>query len=352
MIQYQSDRYLLRDILKQVSRSFYLTLAVLPANVSKQIGLAYLFARAADTVADTGQIDRHARLLCLHQLKSQFLQDHLQWDAIRAIQTRMAPLQRHRGEQLLLARLEACFQLYQRLDRPDQTAIREVLLILMSGMEMDLTIFPGDTEATLTALPTFTDLDQYTYRVAGCVGEFWTNMIWAHCPRISQVWDRESKVKIGICYGKGLQLTNILRDLPQDLRRGRCYIPLSLLEEVGLQPQDLLDVRANTQFRPILRRLLGVALEHLDQGWLYTLSIPRREVRLRLACMWPILIGLRTLSILSLSENVLDPTRTHKVSRCEIYRILATTALTGGSSYAGTAYWGHFRKMVGCAELR
>ena len=39
------ERYLLHDVLKQVSRSFYLTLAVLPGCVAKQVGLAYLFAR-------------------------------------------------------------------------------------------------------------------------------------------------------------------------------------------------------------------------------------------------------------------------------------------------------------------
>ena len=53
---------LLHGILKQVSRSFYLTLNVLPANVRDQMGLSYLFARAADTIADTDLISRAQRL--------------------------------------------------------------------------------------------------------------------------------------------------------------------------------------------------------------------------------------------------------------------------------------------------
>ena len=60
-------------------------------------------------------------------------------------------------------------------------------------------------------------------------------------------------VPIGIRYGKGLQLVNILRDLPQDLQKGRCYVPLSLLHEVGLQPKDLLHLESFPVFRPILR---------------------------------------------------------------------------------------------------
>ena len=50
------------DLLKRVSRSFYLSLAVLPASVRPILGLAYLFARAADTIADTRLIDRELRI--------------------------------------------------------------------------------------------------------------------------------------------------------------------------------------------------------------------------------------------------------------------------------------------------
>ena len=342
-----SERHLLRDILKRVSRSFYLTMAVLPDGVSKQVGLAYLFARAADSIADTCQVDRSARVLCLRQLKSQFLLDYLNWDEIVGVQTMMAPLQNSPGERALLEQLENCFRLFHSLEYQDQHEIRQLLPTLISGMEMDLTVFPGESEERVTALPTMADLDMYIYRVAGCVGVFWTNVMCTRLPRMRRRWDPESKGAIGIRFGKGLQLTNILKDLPKDLRRGRCYIPQTVLEEVGLQPQDLLDKRNISKFGPVLQKLVGIALAHLDQGWFYTLSIPRMEVRLRLACMWPILIALRSLHLLTTSKNVLDPAETLKISRLEVYRIMLITTLTGGSGYPGTAYWGHFRKAIG-----
>ena len=55
-------------LLKSVSRTFYLSLAVLPAAVRPTIGLAYLFARAADTIADTRLIERRARITHLAAL--------------------------------------------------------------------------------------------------------------------------------------------------------------------------------------------------------------------------------------------------------------------------------------------
>jgi len=59
----------LNDLLKNVSRSFYLTLRVLPGAVRPQIGLAYLLARATDTIADTDIISVGERLDGLRRLR-------------------------------------------------------------------------------------------------------------------------------------------------------------------------------------------------------------------------------------------------------------------------------------------
>lgn len=96
---------------------------------------------------------------------------------------------------------------------------------------------------------------------------------------------------IGVRFGKGLQLTNIVKDIARDLHHGRCYVPEPLLREVGLTTADLLDPDSLPRFRPVLMRLIRMAMEHLDQGWMYTMAIPRLEIRQRLACMWPILLA-------------------------------------------------------------
>jgi farnesyl-diphosphate farnesyltransferase len=87
-------------------------------------------------------------------------------------------------------------------------------------------------------------------------------------------------------------------------------------------------------------------MDHLDQGWLYTTAIPRREFRLRLACMWPILFAGATLQLVSASPDLLDPSVTLKIPRGQVYRIMALTTLTGASSSLWTAYWGHLRKQI------
>ena len=340
-----TSRILLRDVLKQVSRSFYLTLIVVPGRVRDQMGVAYLFARTADTIADTDLIDRGRRLECLNQFRDQFTGEHVHWDAVRGIQATLTPHQSESGERALLERLEDCFRLYLEFLPGDRERIRQLMTTLTNGMVMDLTVFPGDSAHEVTALKTMADLDTYIYYVAGCVGEFWTEMMCAHLPSLAR-WDKHEMAKIGIRFGKGLQLTNVLKDVARDLQRGRCYLPATLLGEAKLEPKDLLQKEKLASLKPILRILIASARGHLDQGWRYTMAVPRREVRLRLACMWPILFAGETLQLVSASPDLLDPTVNVKMTRGHVYRLMALTSLTGACGVLWTAYWGRLRKML------
>jgi farnesyl-diphosphate farnesyltransferase len=135
-------------------------------------------------------------------------------------------------------------------------------------------------------------------------------------------------------FGKGLQLVNILRDLPADLRQGRCYLPATKLQGFGLEPSELLQREAEPKFRPLYHSYLDLASEHLAAGWGYTNALPRSNIRVRLACAWPILIGVRTLARLRV-ENVLDAGRRMKISRAEVRDIFVRSIL----SYPFSGRW-------------
>ncbi|MBS0178881.1 MAG: squalene/phytoene synthase family protein [Nitrospira sp.] len=332
-------------MLKQVSRSFYLTLNVLPSDVRDEMGLAYLFARAADTIADTGLIGREQRLQYLNMFRAQFAGDEVQPQAVQAIQSALLPHQTDSAERVLLQRLPECLALFRQFDQGDRERIRWLMEVLPNGMEMDLTRFPGSSANELTALERPDELDRYTYFVAGCVGEFWTRMVCAHRPAMAH-WDVDQMSTIGVRFGKGLQLTNIVKDLARDLHNGRCYVPTQWLDEVGLKPADLLKPESLPTFRPILLRMIRQAVEHLDQGWIYTMALPRLEIRQRLACMWPILLAGETLKRVAMAPDLLNSTVNVKAPRSVVYRVMALTTFTGGCGYVGTAYWGRLRKQI------
>ncbi len=309
------------DLLKSVSRSFYLTLRVLPTKIRFPIGLAYLLARITDTIADTGLIPVEKKLQALQALRERILgltEAPLDFGELALQQA--APAERE-----LLEKCEASLALLQKLTPADLHLVRNVLSMITSGQELDLQRFTRASRERIVALSTDRELDDYTYRVAGCVGEFWTKICRLHLfPRA--VLDDTFLLESGVRFGKGLQLVNILRDLPADLRHGRCYLPTESLSVAGLKPEDLLQP-AN---EPRLRRLYGTYLDraqaHLLAGWAYTNAIPQWNVRLRLACSWPILIGMETLKLLR-SGNALDPQQHIKVSRRQVRLLMLRSVL-------------------------
>jgi farnesyl-diphosphate farnesyltransferase len=200
-----------------------------------------------------------------------------------------------------------------------------VLEIITSGQELDVQRFAGASRENVIALRTQEELDDYTYRVAGCVGEFWTRMCRAHLfPRAPL--DDQSLLANGVRFGKGLQLVNILRDLPADLQQGRGYLPADDLANLQLRPGDLLRPEAEKRLRPLYDRELDLADAHLLAGWAYTVALPRSCMRVKLACAWPILIGCETLDLLR-SNAVLQPGRRIKLPRPQIRRLMARSVL-------------------------
>ena len=317
------------DLLKRVSRSFYLTLRILPQAIKPQLGLAYLLARATDTVADTDRIflakrqqvlsdfSRSIHAVCTGQTPcipdfSEFL--HLCKTSLSA---------KNDDELTLLENFEILLGMLGKFSDGDREKIRVVLETITHGQQMDLQLFHKTIPSTV-ALATDVELDTYTYEVAGCVGEFWTQLCLTHVfPHVKL--NRKQLLADAVRFGKGLQLVNILRDLSEDLTRGRCYIPEQALARHGLAPKDLLEQGTMHRFRPLYDEYLKQAEEHLRAGWRYTTSLPFGCVRIRLACAWPILIGMKTLHLLR-HHNVLSSERI-KITRWEIYLLIVKTIL-------------------------
>ena len=310
----------LNELLRATSRSFYLTLRVLPSSIRPQIGLAYLLARTTDTIADTELVPLDQRIEALQRLRERIL-DQVGTPLNFGV---LAEQQGSDAEKLLLENVEAAVASLRRFSGPDQALIREVLRMITSGQELDLRRFAGAVTGgptrKIVALETEAQLDDYTYRVAGCVGEFWTKICRAHLfPRAPL--DEKRFLFDGIRFGKGLQLVNILRDLPADLKKGRCYLPTETLEPAGLRPETLLSEVNEAKFLPFFHRYLDEAEAHLRAGMDYTKTLPFGQGRVRLACAWPILIGMKTVKKLR-QANVNQLQQRVKVSRGEVRGII------------------------------
>ena len=340
-------RRLLEGLLRGVSRSFYLTLRVLPSSLRQPVGLAYLLARAADTIADTRLLSPGRRLDHLLAFRHQ-LEGPASLEPLQEIEEELTEKQSVPEERELLRSLPAAFSLLAELPEPDRYLVREVVRSLTRGMETDLITFPAEGAGVVGCIEDAAALDRYIYQVAGCVGEFWTAITMAHQPAL-KAWDRQPMSETGVAFGKALQLTNVLRDVPRDLREGRCYLPRADLAAIGMSPEELLDPAKGTAARPVLVAWLQVAMEYYASAEQYLLAIPRKSLRLRLAVLWPILIGLATLARLARNERWLDPACSSRVGRRWVYLTLALSWPGGYSNRILRTWIARLRRQVEAA---
>ncbi|MFL2984589.1 MAG: phytoene/squalene synthase family protein [Candidatus Poseidoniaceae archaeon] len=317
------------NLLKTTSRSFYPTLKYLPKKVRGQIGLLYLLARVADTIADSksGETDELLRLLRDYN-------DVAQGKAIDLPDfSRLAEIQENQHEAELLLNVQDVVDGLMVYSEEDRGRMLECLDIIVGGQILDLERFgPAKEGGVLSALNDNSELDDYTFRVAGCVGVFWTKMSLAHL--ITLPSEKETVFfEKGTRFGKALQMINILRDIPEDLRFGRCYIPEQELAKHDLKPEDLFDSNNIEKFRPLYDEYLDLTNEHLDAAIEYIKMLPETQFRLKASCMLPVLVGQRTVTLLR-DGNILDSSDRIKVTRDEMKsyarKLLRALIIPGG----------------------
>jgi farnesyl-diphosphate farnesyltransferase len=294
-------------LLKSVSRSFYLSIRLLPAKVRAPIAIAYLLARTSDTIADTPGANALLRLRRLGDFEG-LVRGTPSPHAIAAIQRDIVP--EHRGERALIAALPEVLESFSKLEMWNWKETSELLGNIIRGQGNDLETFndPG----RVIALPDESALDDYIYLVAGCVGEWWTRVCFHHLPDYARV-PEEHLTPLASAFGKALQLVNILRDMPEDLAAGRCYLPADELRDAGVEP-DVLG-RAPAEAQPVYTRWLARARELLADGRSYIASIRTR--RIRIACYIPWRLGTATLDLLEKRPPILTGERV-KVPRSAV----------------------------------
>jgi farnesyl-diphosphate farnesyltransferase len=219
----------LDSILEGTSRSFYLSLKELPRAIRPQVSLLYMLARTSDTIADSEGGEPKELMEALESYD-----DFTQGRSSDAPElSSFSQFQTNKSEGLLLKNVEAVVSRIERFSDSDQEAIRSCLGIIISGQILDLNRF-SLAEEDIASIEKDDQLDDYAYRVAGSVGEFWTRMSLTHLFKLDSEKEKELFEK-GIRFGKSLQMINILRDIPSDLALGRCYIPRKSLEEHKLK---------------------------------------------------------------------------------------------------------------------
>ena len=245
-------------LLKKLARTFALSLRILPASIRPTLSLAYMLARASDSIADASTAPPFQRLALLRALPDSYPE-------------KSPDLGLSSNERDLVVRLP---DLLKALDAmPDATEIKEAWRVILRGQIFDLERFetPAESETPKPLSPE--ELVEYTQLVAGSVGEFWTRMCFRHIPNYATK-PLEEMLLLARTFGQGLQMVNILRDRRRDAESARIYIP-------------------DERFYPEMQR----AWELLKAGELYSSAVTPRA--LRAACKLPFDLARQTLALVA-----------------------------------------------------
>jgi farnesyl-diphosphate farnesyltransferase len=311
---YQGDLKYQARILPGVSRTFALTIPVLPGRLAEVVTNAYLLCRLADTIEDDIGLDNEQK----SDFHRRFVSVVEGNDDAESFAAALAPLLSSRvlpDERDLVTNAAKVIRVTHGLSAREQEALTRCVRIMCSGMP------EFQRNKSLKGLGDLDELGDYCYVVAGVVGEMLTELFCVHCPELRS--RREELMRLAVSFGQGLQMTNILKDIWDDRLAATCWLPRSVFMNGDFELERLDEFHDTEAFRAGMEQLISVAHGHLRNAFEYTCNIPAREVGIRRFCLWA--LGLAVLTLRKICRN---PGFTSgdqvKVSR----RTVRTTVLT------------------------
>jgi farnesyl-diphosphate farnesyltransferase len=329
------DHQLCRDALPRVSRTFALSIEALPDELRDAVRAAYLLCRVVDTIEDGDGLGVHQRLRLFDEFERVLGSD--QADPSRLEQDcRELMLGVDAAERSLCLRAGAVFRVFRGLPLAQRQAIRPWVEEMAHGMREHVLRAGPDGRLRIGSLP---ELERYCYFVAGTVGRLLTELFCQALGPASSA-GRSTLDELGVSFGIGLQLVNVVKDVAEDWERGACFVPRQLVAEAGIAFEQLLEPRHREQALQVVDALCDRARHHLERAKRYTELWPLPEgAPMRLFCTVPLALALATLRELDGSDRTLRIGTGPKLSREAVLRILEDAGRAVYSNRALEALW-------------
>lgn len=288
-----------KAILGSVSRTFALTIPLLPPAIEIVVGNTYLLCRIVDTIEDAAEISPKEK----QGLSKLFLDAVLGTIPIESFVTPcLGALKGYSNadELDLITHTPTVLRILRTFSSQDQAAISRCVAIMSEGMSH---FHERQTHAGLKDLAEFED---YCYVVAGVVGELLTTIFGRHSPEFAKhIYGKE---QLALAFGQALQMTNILKDSPEDRARGVSWKPAQMSQT----------------------ELLKIAYKKLQDSLHYILLIPKKEVGMRRFCFLAFGLAVMTLDKIARREEFSDKV-VIKLSRNTVWMFYGFTKFAASS---------------------
>lgn len=279
-------------ILRDVSRTFALTIPQLPGRLQTVVGNAYLLCRIADTIEDSPALSI-AQKLRFSETFAEIVEGTRAIDGFGDELADALTRGNLTAERDLVRNTARAIRITHSFSEAERGALSRCVRIMTGGME-------EFQEGQFTdGLRDIAHLDAYCYHVAGVVGEMLCELFCAYSPEVAK--NREHLAALAVSFGQGLQMTNILKDIWDDKARNVVWLPRAVFDAHGFDLHEL-GVRTRDEgFRKGLFELIAVAHGHLENAKAYTLLIPKSEPGIRKFCLWA--IGMAVLTLRRIHAN-------------------------------------------------
>lgn len=322
-----------RAMLPKVSRTFAACIGLLPPGLEFEVLVAYLLCRIADTAEDCELLAPERKAELLRAFAAEVERDGSDASALAAV------FATPRNDDEDLARhADRALRCYAALGQRQRDAIRPWVLEMCEGMAAFALDHPGAAPGHVDALDTVEDLERYCYIVAGTVGHLLTELFRLHHHRVT---DRHYArlTRLATSFGLGLQLTNIIKDVADDRRRGWSFVPRELCAAHGTSPEHFLDPDQRPAAEAVMAALIDKASGHLADARDYCLALPRSQYRMRIFCLTPLFFAVRTLDLARRDPRLLDPEHKVKITRPEVKRTIRDTFLVAPNNHLVRQYY-------------
>lgn len=304
--------------LKEVSRTFYPSIKALPKDLHFYVGHSYLICRLLDTLEDACDITVEVKKRALDEA-IKCIKDPSDFPKEDNIFVNIAETSDIRPfEKVILQNAFNIFECVETFPENVRVHIRKWTVEMAEGMKK----YSFGSDNPKVQLSTTDELEDYTYYVAGTVGELLSELFTIDHFKVPAD-KKEIMFSHGLAFGKALQYVNIIKDSREDFTEGRCFIPADLLKKHGITLEEFFKSDKPDEIKAVYNELILRAEEHLKAATTYIEAIPIRLWKIRLFCVWPVALAYATLNGIKRDLNDFIKTNdTYKISRSEVKSIL------------------------------
>lgn len=316
-LQYQDE------ILNGVSRTFALTIPQLPGALRQVIGNAYLLCRITDTIEDDNALTSEQT----RQLSDMFSEVVCGSLSAETFAEALYPLLSDHtipAEHDLIKNTPSVIRVTHSFNPVQRKALERCVRIMSRGMA------DFQDNETLDGLKDLPGMNLYCYYVAGVVGEMLTELFCDYSKAINR--NKPELMKLAVSFGQGLQMTNILKDIWDDRKRGACWLPQDIFLAHQFILRDLRPDYSDKRFEEGLANLIGIAAKHLENALTYTCMIPPQEKGIRKFCLWALGMAILTLQKINHHRHFKDGAQV-KISRRTVKATIITTSLFASNNW-------------------